>query len=215
VLQDSTYDLAANPHSAITNQQFSGGGEGIRTPDPRVANAVLCQLSYTPDKISNFEIRISKFKGWLRGRDLNPRPLGYEPNELPDCSTPRQSQTKPQNSPISARSFETQRFQIRNRKSEIRNSLVGLGRVELPTSRLSGVRSNQLSYRPKNSSANPCIRISNANFAAKKSHTSHQVRSVSTVDAPEGRVASVAISIACDLLACRIMKELKRLRSQI
>ena len=26
--------------------------------------------------------------------------------------------------------------------------LVGLGRIELPTSRLSGVRSNQLSYRP-------------------------------------------------------------------
>jgi hypothetical protein len=25
-----------------------GGGEGIRTPDPRVANAVLCQLSYAP-----------------------------------------------------------------------------------------------------------------------------------------------------------------------
>ena len=24
----------------------------------------------------------------MRGRDLNPRPLGYEPNELPDCSTP-------------------------------------------------------------------------------------------------------------------------------
>ncbi len=46
-----------------------GGGEGIRTPDPRVANAVLCQLSYTPEKefqISNFEnadlkIRNSKF----------------------------------------------------------------------------------------------------------------------------------------------------------
>src|SRR5262249_43121693 len=30
---------------------------------------------------------------WLRGRDLNPRPLGYEPNELPDCSTPRQGKT--------------------------------------------------------------------------------------------------------------------------
>src|SRR5947209_14318505 len=26
---------------------------------------------------------------WLRGRDLNPRPSGYEPDELPDCSTPR------------------------------------------------------------------------------------------------------------------------------
>ena len=24
-----------------------------------------------------------------RGRDLNPRPSGYEPDELPDCSTPR------------------------------------------------------------------------------------------------------------------------------
>jgi hypothetical protein len=27
-------------------------------------------------------------KNWLRGRDLNPRPSGYEPDELPGCSTP-------------------------------------------------------------------------------------------------------------------------------
>src|SRR2546422_1525201 len=26
---------------------------------------------------------------WLRGLDLNQRPLGYEPNELSGCSTPR------------------------------------------------------------------------------------------------------------------------------
>ena len=35
--------------------------------------------------------RLSHFFGavsWLRGVDLNHRPLGYEPNELPDCSTP-------------------------------------------------------------------------------------------------------------------------------
>jgi hypothetical protein len=76
--------------------------------------------------------------GWLRGRDLNPRPLGYEPNELPDCSTPRQCY----------------------------KNVVGLGRFELPTSRLSGVRSNQLSYRP--------VSLLSAFPAAKKSHTSNK-----------------------------------------
>src|SRR5579862_8781994 len=30
---------------------------------------------------------------WLRGVDLNHRPLGYEPNELPDCSTPHSHPT--------------------------------------------------------------------------------------------------------------------------
>src|SRR5208283_4450725 len=30
---------------------------------------------------------------WLRGVDLNHRPLGYEPNELPDCSTPQLHRT--------------------------------------------------------------------------------------------------------------------------
>ena len=34
-------------------------------------------------------------------------------------------------------------------RSHVQNRLVGLGRIELPTSPLSGVRSSQLSYRPK------------------------------------------------------------------
>ena len=34
------------------------------------------------------KVRVRVF-GKLRGQDLNLRPLGYEPNELPDCSTPQ------------------------------------------------------------------------------------------------------------------------------
>src|SRR5208282_1879861 len=32
--------------------------------------------------------RVENGMDWLRGVALNHRPLGYEPNELPDCSTP-------------------------------------------------------------------------------------------------------------------------------
>jgi hypothetical protein len=71
--------------------------------------------------------------------------------------------------------------------------LVGLGRFELPTSRLSGVRSNQLSYRPS-----AFVQLF---LVAKKSHTFIRANPFSTADSnARDRVASVASTLACDLL---------------
>ena len=83
-------------------------------------------------------------------------------------------------------------FKSESSKSNLK--LVGLGRVELPTSRLSGVRSNQLSYRPM-SLLRVKLSALTCEFCRKKEPHFSSVRSVSTVDAPEGRVASVAIKL--------------------
>ena len=37
----------------------------------------------------SFTLLQLKIMHWLRGLDLNQGPSGYEPDELPDCSTPR------------------------------------------------------------------------------------------------------------------------------
>ena len=38
---------------------------------------------------------------WLRGEDLNLWPSGYEPDELPDCSTPRKEYRKLKSNTVS------------------------------------------------------------------------------------------------------------------
>ena len=50
-----------------------------RTSDTWIFSPLLYQLSYLGTSYSDE----------LRGQDLNLRPSGYEPDELPDCSTPR------------------------------------------------------------------------------------------------------------------------------
>jgi hypothetical protein len=40
------------------NTLSGNGGEGIRTPDLRLAKPALCQLSYAPIKTSNLEFEV-------------------------------------------------------------------------------------------------------------------------------------------------------------
>ena len=67
--------------------------------------------------------------------------------------------------------------------------LVGLGRFELPTSRLSGVRSNQLSYRPqqpeKLKSIGPDLNRSEATAHAQRDPGGRSVRCSRHID-PNG-----------------------------
>ena len=67
-LQSAAFSLFA------TLPKYINGARRNRTADTWSFNPLLYQLSY---------------RALLREQDLNLRPSGYEPDELPDCSTPR------------------------------------------------------------------------------------------------------------------------------
>ena len=127
-----------------------GGARRDRTDDLLRARQALSQLSYGPSACP-----FAFWRCWLFARG------GHLPVcKLPCSLTSRLAST--QNSCVSSlevlkgvifrlsrRSFASHSSLCkRSFNAEIRK-MVGLGRFELPTSPLSGVRSNQLSYRPK------------------------------------------------------------------
>ena len=139
---------------------MSGGDEENRTPDPLLARQVLSQLSYTPKfllillrlqlnihmyclrLVSSSEHKLllfklaSSFGFFLRLWSVSPYRLCFL--QLPvkfvqiGCFE------------LAPRTYGTQA----NDNTQDTQILVGLSGLEPPTSRLSGVRSNRLSYRP-------------------------------------------------------------------
>ena len=63
-----------SPSRLATSLLLHGGAGQNRTADTWSFNPLLYQLSY---------------RAKLREQDLNLRPSGYEPDELPSCSIPR------------------------------------------------------------------------------------------------------------------------------
>ncbi len=70
---------------AICSKLFQVLEHGTRTR-PQTENSMHTALLATLTILGTCRRELPG--GWLRGVDLNHRPLGYEPNELPDCSTP-------------------------------------------------------------------------------------------------------------------------------
>ncbi len=67
------------PRCICPRQRF--GGSPFGNPKLVAKTISVTKKQKTPKRVS--------FRFWLRRKDLNQRPSGYEPDELTNCSTPR------------------------------------------------------------------------------------------------------------------------------
>jgi hypothetical protein len=98
----------------------------------RERNCFFRRTSQVPNSSSNRRIEPDDDPGWWSQTGSNRRPPACKAGALPTELWPRTGTHAP-----------------RRPEPRTRESLVGLGRLELPTSRLSSARSNQLSYKPE------------------------------------------------------------------
>lgn len=100
---DSPYRVRTG-RGAESNRNETCWPHRIRTCNRLLNRELLCRLSYWPLEHVVFHGHIQAVLGspqapfpraWWRRQDSNLRPLGYEPSELPSCSTPRQSEFRP------------------------------------------------------------------------------------------------------------------------
>ena len=154
--------------SEVKPQVRTCGDEENRTLNPRLAKAVLCQLSYVPERPGRRVPTRSTNKTseppdpgiHLRWRASRwPRPTARPQRRRPaDGAGPGTRRHRPPRattgSSSSAPSSESLRQTTRidriaeDSRGHQRPQTVGLGGLEPPTSSLSGKRSNRLSYRP-------------------------------------------------------------------
>ena len=93
--------------------------------------------------------------GWWRQTGSNRRPEACKATALPTELCPQLDQPHVRLRLSSGATAFVMRRACQDEAAKQRR-LVGLGRLELPTSRLSSARSNQLSYRPNSASAPLC-----------------------------------------------------------
>ena len=116
----------------------SGGADRDRTDDLRLAKPALSQLSYSP----GFKCLAGNLCPALNGYANDRSAASFVPKLRGHCLVTEGIERLLKYLP------QIYLYYLLLPPRLLTKLLVGLGRVELPTSPLSGVRSNQLSYRP-------------------------------------------------------------------